>query len=317
MGAEMNVRKIAGWQRPRGVTLVELIVVITIIGIVVAISVPAILQAREASRQVTCKDRLRQIALACQNYEGAKGRLPHSISPTPLKISLLPYLELAQLHTALSPIKDTHESSIAFSAPEIFLCPSDSANSRPAPGGVWACNYVGNSGTGWTRAGFDGLFSASMVSISLREITDGLSNTALMSECVVSGRDLSDPRRLIFNLPLQYPEESQFDELMQVIATAHEWGATWHSMPRGRGRPWTDGNDHFSLYHHALGPNSNSAVNGTSVVGGLYSAASDHVGSVNMVYVDGSVTSISNQITNDVWWAMGSRAGREANSRTE
>jgi prepilin-type N-terminal cleavage/methylation domain-containing protein len=305
------------WKLRRGVTLVELIVVIAIIGIVVAISLPAILRAREASRQVSCKDRLIQIALACHNYEGARGRLPHSNLPTPLKISLLPYLELGKLHTALTPIKDTNESSIAFSAPEIFLCPSDSANSGPAPNGVWACNYVGNSGTGWTRAGFDGLFSASMNTISLREIRDGLSNTALMSECLVSGGDLSDPRRLIFNLPLQYPDESQFDELMQVIATAHKWGATWLPTSRGRGRPWTDGNDHFSLYHHALAPNSNSAVNGTSVVGGLYSAASDHRGVVNMVYIDGSVTSISNEITLEIWWSMGSCAGREANARTE
>jgi prepilin-type N-terminal cleavage/methylation domain-containing protein/prepilin-type processing-associated H-X9-DG protein len=298
--------------RRHGVTIVELIVVITVIGIVIAISASAILNVRESGRQVVCLDRLRQSGLACQSYVAATGRLPHSLSPTPLKISLLPYLELEQLYTDLSRQSDTRESSRAFSPPKIFLCPSDAANLRPAPDGVWATNYIGNAGTGWTRAGFDGLFGGSMATISMREIADGLSNTSLMSECLVSGTDLSDPRRLLFNLPLAYPDKSQFEELMQAIATAHLWGAAWHPLSRGRGRPWTDGNDHFSLYHHGLPPNSNSAMNGTSVVGGLYSAASDHARSVNMAFADGSITRVSDQISLDVWWALGSRAGREA-----
>ncbi len=306
-------------QQKRGVTLVELLVVIGIIGVVMGIAIPAVLRAREASRQVKCKDHLRQIALAVQNYEGANRRLPRSHFPKPLKVALLPYLELGSLHDALIPLNtmnDALESSKRYPTPAVYLCPSDSAGSRPDRDGVWASNYVGNAGTGYTRAGFDGLFGSWMGVISLREIVDGTSNTALISECLVFGRDTTERRRLLYFLPVGYPEASEFPELMNAIATAHQWGAL-HNHLDGRGRPWTEGNDPYTLYHHALGPNSNSGYNRGSNVGGLYSTASDHAALVNLAFVDGSVTSISNEITPEVWWAMGSRAGREILARNE
>ncbi len=59
-----------------GFTLVELLVVIAIIGVLVSLLLPAVQSARESARRIQCSNQLRQLALACLNYESAQQTLP-------------------------------------------------------------------------------------------------------------------------------------------------------------------------------------------------------------------------------------------------
>ena len=95
-------RSTSAWRIPAGFTLVELLVVIAIIGTLVALMLPAVQAARESSRLTTCKNNLRQIALAAINYADAHdGELPplwHTDSPEPWenfswRATLLPMIE--------------------------------------------------------------------------------------------------------------------------------------------------------------------------------------------------------------------------------
>lgn len=120
----------------RGFTLVELLVVITIIGMLMSLLLPAVMSARAAGRRAQCMNNLHQVSLAMLSEVSAKGRFPasgHFTVTGPEQyhgwvVTLLPWLErndiFAEWHWDLNYNDPANESLASLGVP-VLVCPDD------------------------------------------------------------------------------------------------------------------------------------------------------------------------------------------------
>ena len=306
-------------------TLVELIVTIAIVSILMAIILPAVQAVRGAARRMHCSSNLRQLGLANANYESTYGCFVRAGGH---KHTLLPYLGELAIYESKAPWNDQDWEAayrpIADRAPAVYRCPADAAPDVIIDGGVRLSmvNFLGCQGNNnWTRHSMrNGMFvwhdydpqSGQYIAryVRIADVVRGTSNVALMSEVLHSTEETyqtASRLRIVWRMPQPYTT-SQFDafasqcESIPPDAAARGWRGVNYL-----GIPWYAGGEGAETYYHSLPPNRPSCSNDGGVASGLYTAASLHGGGVNVLYVDGHVAFVGEDIDRRVWRAMGAR----------
>lgn len=171
-----------------GFTLIEVLVVIAIIGLLVALLLPAVQAARESARRIQCSNNLHQVAIALAQYHQIQSCFPSSVVGTngtaPLHtwmVMILPQLEQRAMFDAYNfsvRFVDTPNTTIVALPVATYLCPS-AASPTVSADGFAANNYAVSSGT--VPAQTEGvMFPGSSVQIA--EIRDGTSQTIAIGE---------------------------------------------------------------------------------------------------------------------------------------
>lgn len=204
----------------RAFTLIELLVVIAVIGILVALLLPAVQAVREAGRRMQCSNNLRQLGLAMQLYHDTNKSYPPGFMAVnhlgdisggwAWGVFLMPYIEQSPLQDRLSPTQYTLSQVIT--APEllpmlqmnlaVFRCPSSPIEKlREFKGGgqlVSTSNYTCCRGFFSYRDSAhltqrnDGVLYA-LSAIRMRDILDGTANTICVGERTVFPANATKP----------------------------------------------------------------------------------------------------------------------------
>jgi prepilin-type N-terminal cleavage/methylation domain-containing protein len=202
--------------RSSAFTLIELLVVLAIIGLLVALLLPAVQSAREAARRAQCQNNLKQIGLALHAYHNINGSFPRggwssnpdapaSRDPSNNNLfglswgaTILPQLEQVVLYQQLNrnvPSTDTANAAVGKTVVPIFLCPTAPNEpmfkvNSPAPiTQLYArTSYGGMDGERGLRSptATNNPERGTMIyekNIALKDIPDGTSRTILIGEC--------------------------------------------------------------------------------------------------------------------------------------
>jgi len=337
-------------KKRRAFTLIELLVVIAIIAVLIALLLPAVQQAREAARRSQCRNNLKQLGLAVQNYESSHMTFPPNLVPGGrfnysggnwgVLAYLSPYLDQTPIYNLMnlnaptySPtppynISDPNNALAASYVIPLFLCPSDQARSLGGDYGVASlgpANYCASQGSGTNRLtggtingspyNADGVMFANS-NIRFADIIDGASNTACMSESVLG----DGPRSVTQSTPPANPQKVYaYNTSYQNVDDVSCASPTKWNVQDLRQFLWYSGEIRNTSYNHYYNPNdkrwdciTNAFSLGYTAVG-WKAARSMHVGGVHLLLCDGSVRFVSDNIDNSLWRALATRAGGEIN----
>jgi prepilin-type N-terminal cleavage/methylation domain-containing protein/prepilin-type processing-associated H-X9-DG protein len=311
--------------RVHGFTLVELLVVITIIGILIALLLPAVQAAREAARKMQCSNNLKQIGVAMHSLAAAHEAFPPGVQsrkpewPYFLHF-LLPYLEQEAYYVTLDGPKFSlvrpWESSLPgwdrwvplnnVSIPGL-LCPDD---------GLGTSFMLTTPTLRIPKSNYLGIFSG------LND-QEGMYSATYMPPSFTSqqAQDLSK-RHAVFRYETGTPFAEITDGTSNTMAVAEYLKGI--DEEDCRGAPWSNRGG-LQMLFVKLGPNStgedslypsfcpaeynqpslNLPCNGSGAIYGCAASRSRHPGGVNVVYCDGSTHFIQDHVDITVWQNLG------------
>ena len=301
--------------RTAAFTLVELLVVIAIIGTLVALLLPAVQAAREASRRTSCVNKLKQVGLASLNFESAQRSLPPPkvlgqggglVAGSGLDtysqygsmfVLLLPYLEQANLYAKYDLTQETHSAhnlpftNVAFpdyTCPSMYLpreVPITDCGEKLGPGSYIISTRIAY--TEYTR--LNGAFADLPVRkgdryrLGIEQITDGTSNTILVGETNYGFESF------IWDSGCGSDGQSKWGEFHWAEAYwALAWGHTNNDVRYNFNDPSARWDQGFT---------------------GTY--RSDHPGGVHFAFLDGSVQFLKTEIDKETLFALITRANED------
>ena len=322
-----------GFSCHRGFTLVELLVVLAIIGVLVALLLPAVQAAREAARRSQCQNNLKQIGLAVAEYESTFGRLPPggfypvgALAPDSYSVHarILPYMEQANSYQLLNlSLAATSQPQVVMQRIPNYLCPSEvndmPRNSNPIR---YPTTYAYNVGQWFVWDPNTGLSGNGVFAMNqcrrLTDVRDGTSHTIGFAEVEAFQPYLlgGTPPNALLVPPPATPAA--------VLAYGGNLSTTGHTG-------WTEGQTFQTGFTFVFTPNTEvtfvnasgkynvdyiSSRDGSSATAYSYDAVTSrsyHSGNmVNVLKIDGSVQPITSSIDLQVWRAAGTPAGADA-----
>jgi len=288
-----------------GFTLVELLVVIAIIGVLMGLLLPAVQAARESARRVQCKNKLKQIGLALQNYHGQHKHFPtgapiHEVETNESvswRVQILPHLEMGDLYNLIDPQPDGGAQNDSYDRLflDAYICPSaDEQDDDPTK---WkASHYAGIAGgntddridledAGCGDMETSGIFYADSET-RFAEITDGTSNTLAVGERTYIFYDWLSGAVAFGDPPLGICSGAYKNVRYPINADRYALGFFVGDLRAPPGAPKT------------------MLVNDLEF-------ASDHPGGAHFGFADGSVHFLDDTIDFAIYQAMSTKAGEE------
>lgn len=302
-----------------GFTLIELLVVIAIIAVLIALLLPAVQQAREAARRTQCKNNLKQLGVALHNYHDTHGVFPAGHMESGWDgpsyrhqfgwlTYLLPFVDQSNVYnqidfSAVSLTLSAHQNPVFQPAGktviETFLCPSDPVGKVDPQ---WApTNYMSNQGTlcDARDRGGNGVFGHNSW-MRIRDITDGTSQTIAAGEVLKGDLNVSTLRdNYIFIRNLA--NAGNIDSCQAYPPNASDLATVW-----------LGGNPQNNMFSTNRVPNDRRYDCVSPSYGCTnFAARSQHVGGAHLVFADGSVHFISENVSEEVYRSLGTRNGGE------